>query len=48
MVDRDPDAGVEFAADLVDSIRAADLFDGVHLVPVARYREIASALLDRR
>lgn len=40
-------AGVGFAADLIDSIRATDEFDGVHLVPVARYREIAAALLDR-
>ncbi|MBX7159411.1 MAG: methylenetetrahydrofolate reductase [Acidimicrobiia bacterium] len=48
MVDRDPTAGVGFAADLVDDIRGSDRFDGVHLVPVARYREITSALLDRR
>lgn len=48
MVDHDPSAGVEFAADLIDSIRTTNQFDGVHLVPVARYREIASALLDRR
>lgn len=42
MVDSDPGAGVEFAVDLVDSIAATGRFDGVHLVPVARYREIAS------
>lgn len=48
LVDRDPQAGVRFAADLVESIATTGLFDGVHLVPVARYREIASALLDRR
>lgn len=48
MVDRDPNAGVELAVDLIDSIRTTNQFDGVHLVPVVRYREIASALLDRR
>jgi 5,10-methylenetetrahydrofolate reductase len=48
MVDRDPHAGVDFAADLIDSIATTNQFDGVHLVPVARYREIVSALLDRR
>jgi 5,10-methylenetetrahydrofolate reductase len=48
MIDRDPTAGVGFAADLIDDIRSTDRFDGVHLVPVARYREITSALLDRR
>lgn len=47
-VDHDPNAGVGFAADLVDAVAATELFDGVHLVPVARYREIAAALLDRR
>ena len=48
LVDGDPNAGVEFAADLIDEIRTTKQFDGVHLVPVARYREIAAALLDRR
>lgn len=48
MVDHDPNAGVDFAADLIDTIATTNQFDGVHLVPVARYREIASALLDRR
>jgi 5,10-methylenetetrahydrofolate reductase len=48
MVDRDPHAGVDFAADLIDSIATTNQFDGVHLVPVARYREIVSVLLDRR
>ena len=48
MVDHDPSIGVDFAADLIDAIRMTNQFDGVHLIPVARYREIASALLDRR
>lgn len=48
LIDRTPDAGVSFAVDLVDDIAATGSFDGVHLIPVARYREIAAALLDRR
>ncbi len=48
LIDREPDAGVSFAADLVGDIAATESFDGVHLIPVARYREIAAALLDRR
>lgn len=48
LVDREPNAGVDFAADLIDAVAANGLFDGVHLVPVARYREIAAALLGRR
>jgi len=47
-VDADPNAGVRFAADLIDDVRATDLFDGVHLVPVSRYREVAATLMARR
>lgn len=46
-LDRDPLAGVEFACDLVGAIESSGAFDGVHLVPVARYREVA-ARLERR
>lgn len=47
-VDADPNAGVRFAADLIDDVRATDHFDGVHLVPVSRYREVAATLMARR
>ena len=47
MIDHDAQAGVRFAVDLVDKIRSSDRFTGVHLVPVARYREVAAALIDR-
>lgn len=43
-LDQDPNAGVDFACDLVTEIRDSGAFDGVHLVPVARYREIAARL----
>jgi 5,10-methylenetetrahydrofolate reductase len=44
---RDPDAGVEIACETVDALRRSGALDGVHLVPVARYREM-SARLERR
>ena len=43
-VERDPNAGVELACDLVESIRESGAFDGVHLIPVSRYREVAARL----
>src|SRR5262249_22960688 len=33
-VDRDPDAGVGLACDLVAAVRESGLYDGVHLIPV--------------
>jgi 5,10-methylenetetrahydrofolate reductase len=51
LVDRDPSAGVGLACDLIDEIREAGAFDGVHLIPVSRYREVAArieAASDRR
>jgi methylenetetrahydrofolate reductase (NADPH) len=48
-VERDRRAGVEAACDLVRSIEDSGAFDGVHLVPVSRYREVAMRLeADRR
>jgi 5,10-methylenetetrahydrofolate reductase len=43
----DPLAGVEAACDLVLKIRDSGAFAGVHLIPVARYREIAARLEQR-
>lgn len=37
-------AGVEAACDLTARIRESGAFDGVHLIPVTRYREIAARL----
>lgn len=37
-------AGVEVACDLVRALRDSGAFDGVHLVPVGRYREVAARL----
>jgi methylenetetrahydrofolate reductase (NADPH) len=43
-IERDPDAGVAAACDLVLQVRDSHAFDGVHLVPVSRYREVAARL----
>src|SRR5262249_33246156 len=40
-------AGVEAACDLVLQIRDSGAFAGVHLIPVARYRELAARLEQR-
>jgi methylenetetrahydrofolate reductase (NADPH) len=43
-LDRDRSAGVAFACDMIGRIRDSGAFDGVHLIPVNRYREIARRL----
>jgi methylenetetrahydrofolate reductase (NADPH) len=43
-LEHDRDAGVELACDLVEQIRESGAFDGVHLIPVSRYREVAARL----
>jgi 5,10-methylenetetrahydrofolate reductase len=40
----DPDAGIELACSLMEDIKASQAFEGVHLVPVGRYRKLASKL----
>ena len=44
MLERDPSAGVALACDLVQRICETGAFDGVHLVTVSRYREVALRL----
>jgi methylenetetrahydrofolate reductase (NADPH) len=43
-IERDPNAGVELACDLVNAVRESGAFDGVHLIPVSKYREAAARL----
>lgn len=43
-VERDRDAGVEAACGQVLAIRDSGAFDGVHLVPVSLYRQVAARL----
>ncbi|MFJ9567322.1 methylenetetrahydrofolate reductase [Streptomyces fuscichromogenes] len=45
-VERDRDAGVAAACEQILARRDSGAFDGVHLVPVSRYRQVA-ALLER-
>lgn len=40
----DPGAGIDFACQLMDDIKASGAFDGIHLVPVSRYRSTAARL----
>lgn len=44
LIERDTSAGVKLACDLVAAIRQSGAFDGVHLIPVRRYRETAMRL----
>lgn len=44
LLERDHDAGVEVACDLVHEIHDSRAFDGVHLIPVSRYRDVARRL----
>jgi 5,10-methylenetetrahydrofolate reductase len=43
-LDADRDSGLAIASELVEEIRDSEAFDGVHLIPVNRYREMASWL----
>jgi 5,10-methylenetetrahydrofolate reductase len=43
-LESDRDAGVDFACQMVTDVRDSGAFDGVHLVSVSRYREIAARL----
>ena len=40
----DPNAGVERACTLICEIDSSGAFDGVHLVPVGRYRAVSARL----
>jgi 5,10-methylenetetrahydrofolate reductase len=39
-----PDAGVDVACSLMEDLKASGAFDGIHLIPVGRYRSVASRL----
>lgn len=43
-LDEDHDAGVDLAVEMVETIRASGQFDGIHLVPVGRYADVAARL----
>jgi methylenetetrahydrofolate reductase (NADPH) len=43
-LDTNPNAGVELACDLAVAIRGCAAFDGLHLIPGTRHREVALRL----
>ncbi len=43
-IEADRDAGADIACELIAQIRESKALDGVHLIPVARYREMADRL----
>ncbi len=43
-LDADADAGTDLAVELVLGLRDSQVFDGAHLIPVSRYRQVAAAL----
>jgi 5,10-methylenetetrahydrofolate reductase len=43
-LDDDPDAGVHLACRQIEEIRDSGAFDGVHLVPVGKFRQVAQQL----
>ena len=43
-IDRDPTAGVSLACELVVALQESGAYDGAHLIPVNRYREVAARL----
>ena len=45
-LDDDPEVGLDLACEQIQTIKESGAFDGVHLVPVGRYREMAARLAD--
>jgi methylenetetrahydrofolate reductase (NADPH) len=43
-LDDDGDAGIDAACTLLENIRDSGAFDGVHLIPVGRFRQVAARL----
>jgi 5,10-methylenetetrahydrofolate reductase len=43
-LDRDHSSGVQIACDHIEAIVESGAFEGVHLIPVNRYREMAARL----
>jgi methylenetetrahydrofolate reductase (NADPH) len=43
-LEEDGDAGIEIACELIEQIKRSGGFDGVHLIPISRYREMASRM----
>jgi 5,10-methylenetetrahydrofolate reductase len=46
-LDDDPQMGIELACDQIEELRESGMFDGVHLIPVGQYREVARRMAER-
>jgi 5,10-methylenetetrahydrofolate reductase len=46
-IDTDPHAGVRLACELVADLKNSGVFDGAHLIPVNKYRDVAADLEQR-
>lgn len=47
-LDADPDAGVDFAFSMMQGLQQSGVVDGVHLVPVTRFAQVAERLRRRQ
>ena len=45
-LDDDPEVGVDLACEQIAALKESGAFDGVHLVPVGRFKEVAARLSD--
>jgi len=45
-LESDPEYGIDYAIEQIETVKDSGLFDGVHLVPVTRFRQIAARLGD--
>ena len=45
-LDDDPEVGIDLACEQIAAIKDSGAFDGVHLVPVGRYKEVARRLAE--
>jgi 5,10-methylenetetrahydrofolate reductase len=45
-LDDSPEVGIDFACQQIEFLKASGAFDGIHLIPVGRYREVAERLID--
>src|SRR5688500_3239113 len=43
-LDDDPSVGLDLACEQIETIKESGAFDGIHLVPVSRYRQMADRL----
>lgn len=45
-LDDSPEVGVDFACQQIETLKSSGAFDGIHLIPVGRYRDMATRLAE--